>query len=290
MRFDSCCRNAAALAAVAIAACTAALGEPVRVDAVQAPAWLERGGRTVPLAPGVVLAGQDKVLTGPNARVRLKMGEGSDVRLGEYAEFTLERAEDRGGTFRAALDVLKGAFRFTTNLVSRARARDVTIRVKNVTAGIRGTDVWGKSSDERDLVCLLDGAITVGSEGFPDVTLDKANDFYQRPRAGGAPQVAKVDQAQVDTWSKETALDDDAGTREGRGWRIVAATLPSRDDALRMARALRAAGFAADVAPGPENATLVRVGVYANEAQARTVMGNLRGLPGVMLPKVVAIE
>jgi len=273
-----------------LAAAVPAFAQPARVDAVQAPAWLERGGRTVPLAPGTVLGGQDKVLTGANARVRVKLGEGSDVRLGEYAEFTLDRAEDRGGTFRAALAVLKGAFRFTTNLVARAHPRDVTIRVKNVTAGIRGTDLWGKSTDERDLVCLLEGAISVGSEGFPTVKLDTPNDFYQRPRAGGEPQVSKVDAAQVALWSKETALEDDAAAREGRGWRIVAATLPNRDDALRMARALRVAGFAADVAPGPENATLVRVGAFATESQARTVMGNLRGHPGVLLPKVVPIE
>ena len=283
-------RTTAGALLLVLGAAWPAFAQPARVDAVQAPAWLERGGRTVPLATGTVLGGQDKVVTGANARVRLKMGEGSDVRLGEYAEFTLDRAEDRGGTFRAALAVLKGAFRFTTNLASRARSRDVTIRVKNVTAGIRGTDVWGKSSDERDLVCLLEGAITVASDGFPGVKLDKPNDFYQRPRAGGEPQVSRVDQAQVDIWSKETALEDDAAAREGQGWRIVVATLPSRDDALRIVRGLRGAGFAADAAPGPDNLTLVRVGSFATEVQARTVMGNLRGLPGVLLPKVVPIE
>ena len=266
-----------------------AFAQPARVDAVQAPAWLERAGRTVPLATGTVIAGEDRIVTGANARVRLQLGEGSRVRLGEYAEFTLDRADDRGGAFRAALGMLKGAFRFTTALVARARPRDITIRVKNVTAGIRGTDLWGKSNEERDLVCLLEGAITVGSEGHPTVTLDKPNDFYQRPRSGGAPQVSKVDPAQVDAWSKETALEDDAAAREGNGWRIVAATLPSRDDALKMVRALRSAGFATDVAPGPEGATLVRVGQYATEAQARAVMGNRRGLPGVILPKVVPL-
>ena len=266
-----------------------AFAQPVRVDAVQSPAWLERDGRTVPLATGTVIAGQDRIVTGANARVRLQLAEGSSVRLGEYAEFTLDRAEDRGGTFRAALGVLKGAFRFTTGLVARARPRDVTIRVKNVTAGIRGTDLWGKSSDDRDLVCLLEGAITVGSEGHPTVTLDKPNDFYQRARSGAAPQVSKVDQAQVDLWSKETALEDDGVAHEGRGWRIVAATMPNRDEALKLVRSLRAAGFASEAAPGPEGATLVRVGPFSTEAQARAVMGNLRGLPGVSLPKVVPL-
>jgi hypothetical protein len=53
-----------------------------------------------------------------------------------------------------------------------------------VTAGIRGTDLWGKSNDARDLVCLLEGKISVGAEGHPAVTLDQPLDFYQNPRDG----------------------------------------------------------------------------------------------------------
>ena len=277
-----------AVAVVLAAASAAALAEPTKVEAVQYPAWLERGGNTVPLTPGTVILPSDRIRTGANARVEMRMGEGSTVKLGENAKLVIEKIDDRG-IFRSALSILDGAFRFTTDALRKAQKRDIAIHVKNVTAGIRGTDLWGKSTEERDLVCLLEGAITVGSEGRPTVTLDKPNDFYQRPRAG-EPQVSKVDQAQVEIWSKETALEDDAAAGEGRGWRIVAATLPNRDDALKMVRALRAAGFAADVAPGPENATLVRVGRFATETQARTVMGNLRGLPGVILPKVVPIE
>src|SRR6478609_611770 len=118
----------------------AALAQPVRVESVQAPAWLERAGRAVALSPGVSLQADDKVVTGGNARVRLRLGEGSAVRLGERAQFVVERVEDRG-LFRAALSVLSGAFRYTTDAVLKGRSRDVSIRVKHVTVGIRGTDV-----------------------------------------------------------------------------------------------------------------------------------------------------
>ena len=47
-----------------------------------------------------------------------------------------------------------------------------------------GTDLWCKSTDERDLVCLLEGKISVGAQGHPEVTLDKPLDFYQKPRDG----------------------------------------------------------------------------------------------------------
>src|SRR3954471_16466380 len=91
----------------------ASLAQPVRVESVQAPAWLERAGRTVALQPGIALQADDKVVTGGNARVPLRLAEGSAVRLGERAQFMVERVEDRG-LFRAALSVVSGAFRYTT--------------------------------------------------------------------------------------------------------------------------------------------------------------------------------
>ena len=280
-------KTIAALLLALIAAAPAAWGQAAVVDGVQAPAWLERGGRAVPLAPGVQLQAQDKVVTGGNGRARLTLPEGSAVRLGQNATFVIERADNRG-VFRAALNVIEGAFRFTTALASRARPREVSIRVKNVTAGIRGTDLWGKSSEARDLVCLLEGAITVGSEGFPTVTLDKPNAFYQRPR-GGEPVVSSVDAAQVAAWSAETAIDGEGAAAEGKGWRIVVSTLGNRDDALRLTRRLRGLGFAAELGSRGES-YLVQIGGFAAEQQARSVMGNLRGLPGVGLPKVEPVE
>src|SRR4051812_48045859 len=117
------------LLAFASLAAIGAAAEGARVDSVQAPAWLERSGRSVPLATGVELQAGDKVVTGGNARTRLLLSEGSAVRLGENATFTFERIEHRG-VFRAALNVLEGAFRFTTALANRARPRDVSIKVK----------------------------------------------------------------------------------------------------------------------------------------------------------------
>ena len=113
------------LAAIALAiASGAALAEPTRVEAVQYPAWLERGGNAVPLAPGTTLVASDRIRTGANARVQLRMGEGSTVKLGENARLVIEKIEDRG-IFRSALSVLDGAFRFTTDALRKAQKRDI---------------------------------------------------------------------------------------------------------------------------------------------------------------------
>jgi hypothetical protein len=270
---------------LAFALCAAARlagAAPAVVEAVQYPAWLERGGIAVPLTPGTPLQAQDRLRTGANARVQLKMAEGSAVKLGENAQFVFERAEERG-VFRATLSVLAGAFRFTTDAVRRGGRRDVTIKVKNATAGIRGTDLWGKSTDERDIVCLLEGKITVGSEGHPTVTLDQPLDFYQKPR-NGDPAVAKVDQAQIDQWARETEISADAAAaRVGGKWRVMAAKFPSRDEALLLNRSLRSGGYPSEVLARDGQFAVV-IPNLAGESEARALMANLRNMPGVLAP------
>jgi len=254
------------------------------VEAVQYPAWLERDGRSVPLTPGTVLQSNDQLRTGSNARVQLKLGEGSTVKLGEKAKFQIERVEDRG-IFKATLNVLTGAFRFTTDALKKKIQRDVSIKAKNVTAGVRGTDLWGKSTDDRDLICLLEGKITVGAEGHPTVTLDNPLDFYQKPRDGN-PEVAKVDAKQIEQWSAETEIEKEgAAARAGGRWMVTATVFKDRDPALVLARDLRSAGYPAEVGHD-KRGFFVHVSGLAGEPQARALMSNLRTLPGVATPLV----
>ena len=272
------------LAASLLALVSAASAQTVVVEAVQYPAWLERGGNAVPLTPGLQLESRDRLRTGPNARVQLQLAEGSAVKLGENAQFVIERAEDRG-IFRAALSVIAGAFRFTSGVYGTGRNRDVGIKVKNVTVGIRGTDLWGKSTAERDWVVLLEGKISVGSEGNPTVTLDQPLDWYQKPR-DAPPGISRADRKIVEEWARETEISaDGAAARAGGRWRMVAAVKPKRDDAMALSRLLRRAGYPSEVV-AKEGYFLVQVPNLMGEAEARALMSSIRDIPGVALPTV----
>ena len=271
----------AAIVVGGMLAAASAMAQPVRVDAVQSPAWLERNSRSVPLAAGTVLQPRDRLVTGDNGRVQLQLAEGSALKLGANAQFVIDRAEDRG-VFRAALDVVTGAFRFTTAAMRRARGRDVAIKVKNVTVGIRGTDVWGKSSAERDFVVLIEGEATVGSAGEPRIALATPLQMYEKPRDRPSRLVA-IDQGQLDALAQETEIAHGGG-RPGE-WRIVVARAASRDSARELQRRLRVAGFPADL-DTIDGAWHVVVANLGSETHARAVMGNMRGIPGVTLPKV----
>ena len=279
MKIALCCAFLCAFAPLSLAAPNAL------VDAVQYPAWLERGGASVPLTPGVELQSGDKLRTGANARVQLKLAEGSRVKLGENAQFAIAKIEG-GGVLRATLGVLNGAFRFTTDPSERGERRDVQIQVRDVTAGIRGTDVWGKSTPERDIVCLIEGRVTITAAGQPATSLEASRDFYQKPRDQNPSPVEKIDAQQLAQWSEETEIPGNGGAaREGGRWRVIVATFHSRDGAQRFNRALRAEGYPAKIV-GDDPPYAVQVSGLASENDARNLIANLRTVPGVLLPRV----
>src|SRR3954463_13974468 len=93
------------------------------VEGVQMPAWMQRAGGRLPILPGTQLRAGDEVATGAGARLLIKLAEGSVVKLGENAQMSFSEVAPSADLFRAALNVLQGAFRFTTDVVSKARTR-----------------------------------------------------------------------------------------------------------------------------------------------------------------------
>lgn len=219
------------------------------VDAVLAPAWRERAGRVEPLAPGMELKSRDRVRTGEGARVYLRLADGSAVKLGENGDLLAERLGPREKQFfSAALDVAKGAFRFTTDRLGRLSQRDVSIRVATVTAGIRGTDLWGKTEPERDFVCLLEGRITVSHENGDTREMTEALTFYAALRGQPPKGIERADPETVKRWAAETEIASGAGAmRRGGRWKVVLGDADSQEGALDLYDRARQAGYAAAI-------------------------------------------
>lgn len=219
------------------------------VEAVVSPAWVERaGGPREPLAPGTVLNDGDRVLTGGGARALLRVSEGSGIKLGENAQLRVDRISDRGvDTGRVVsgmLEVLQGAFRFTTRLFGSPRARrEIDVRIVTMTAGIRGTDVWGKSSPDRDVVCLIEGRIFVQhrEQAF---TMQDPLSFFVAARDGSRQPVAPVPEAQLKEWAEETEITPASGASSSGGkHHLTLAAAVDNDTATALAQRLRAAGY-----------------------------------------------
>lgn len=265
------------------------------VEGVQMPAWVERGGVKQPLAAGMELLAADRISTGANSRILLRLAEGSQVKLGENAQMSLDRLaqrqDNRQTLLLAAIDVARGAFRFTTDAKARLLSRrEVDIRVSTVTAGIRGTDLWGKSAGDRDIVCLIEGRIVVQREAEQPVNLDQALQFYIAPKANGRPdtskpvQLATVTAEQLTQWAAETEIATGQGAaRRGGKWKLVAASSADQNAALAVYDKLRAEGYAASIFPignAQTRAYEVRIGGLPSKAEAEALGIRVESIAG----------
>ena len=280
----------ALLAALSIAqaAHAASPAAVLTVESVLSPAWVERAnGRREPLAVGMALANKEKIHTGDGGRAMLRLAEGSAVKLGESAMLAVDDLAQKqdaksGAVVSASLDVVRGAFRFTTGLLGKSSAqRDVKVKVNVVTAGIRGTDVWGKSDNDRDIVCLLEGRITV-AHGAAQFTMQEPNSFYIAPRKGQAQPPSRVSEQQVREWSEETEIAPRTGAgRRGGTFSVTVASAADERSAAAQRDKLRESGFPADTVRTGEGSAArheVRVGALADNADATTLAERLRGL------------
>lgn len=263
------------------------------IDSVQMPAWVERNGIRQPIEPGKTLQNRDRVLTGADARVLIQLAEGSAVKLGENTQLDLNalgRRENR--VFTAALDVAKGAFRFTTGVFSSLRQeRAVNVRIATITAGIRGTDLWGISNAERDLICLLEGRVTIFHALDQSRELSEPLSFYVAPKGAAPGPVSKVDAEQIAQWAAKTEIQPGSGyAQRGGKWKVELATLDGQTDALALYDQARQAGYAVSIKPraaaGGGYRYAVRVSELPSKAEAEILSSKLAGALALTAPVV----
>jgi hypothetical protein len=254
------------------------------VEGLQLPVWLARGAKREPLALGAQLRNGDRIESGPGARVLLRLADGSMVKLGENARFTLEGlARKRAGTglLTATLGVLRGAFRFTTTAIYNFRgARDVQVRFTTVTVGIRGTDLWGKSTDARDIVALIEGKVTLMRAGGGPVQMEQARTVYQAPRNAPALPIEPISAEQLGLFAAETEIAPGQGALgKGGRWRVYAARATSQSEALAVYDRVREAGYPATIDPvlaQGKTVYRVRIGGLLSESDGTVVAVKLK--------------
>ena len=251
------------------------------VEIVQMPAWAERGGARIPLTPGMELRDRDELKTGTNSRLLLRMGDGSLVKLGENAALGLDGMRlRRDSVFEAALKVAQGAFRFTTEAAKKFRGkREINISIATVTAGIRGTDLWGKSDPERQIVALIEGRIEVTPPGESPIAMDQPLSFYQRERGQSQP-VVPIPIEQLKAWAAETEPQPGEGvSRRGGKFRIIASGL-AYGPAQSLYDELRRAGYPAEIIPAKtkdKRVYNVRLSNFETQKDAESVASRLKG-------------
>lgn len=286
----------------------------VVVQGMQMPAWLQRGATTQPLSVGMALNDGDKLVTGAGARILLQAADGSAIKLGENAGLTvsnLAQQHEGKGLFTALLDVAKGAFRFTTASIAKLQAREVTVRVAGATVGIRGTDVWGKVGGKMsiavmekamgksladadkgakmdfDVVCLIEGKISVAHGSEEPFVMDQPQSFYVMPKDAPPLPVTGLATEQLAKWAADTEIAKGQGEiRSGGKWKVLLLTASSERDAITSYDELRAAGYDARIRPLQGGQYQLRITHLSSRAEAQALASKLTGKMGITAPTV----
>ena len=252
------------------------------VEGIQLPAWVTRDGKRQPLAIGTELQNSDEVSTGGNSRLLLRLGDGSVVKLGENGRLQLSDLvqKRKQGFLAATLKVLEGAFRFTTDVALKARgSRDITVQFPTITAGIRGTDIWGKNLGDKEVVVLIEGKITVTRTGDQPVEMKDPLTYLQAPKTGAAT-VEAVPMEQLKAWAAETEISDGAGAlRKGGRWKLYLGNYQQQLEALSLYDSLRREGYPVRIQPGQADSGQIyrlRLAGFSSEQEANALGARLK--------------
>lgn len=178
--------------------------QQTEVIELQERAWLARGNVVTTLNLKENLQTGDQIRTGKNSRVWLKLPDNSVVKLGEFAMFTIHDLKPSNNMLQGSFELLRGAFRLTTPPQTSTK-HDFQIKVNAITAGIRGTDIWGTTQSDKDLICLLDGQISVQS-GTVKTTLSNPRDYFIVPK-NAEPTIGVLENDEkFNEWVKSTEL------------------------------------------------------------------------------------
>lgn len=115
------------------------------VSRVQGQAWAEGAGQRRSLSRGDAVAAQDRLTTGPGARLEVRLADATALTLGENSEALLQDFvfAPQGKAASLLLDVGKGAFRVITGEIAKRNPEAFRVLLPGATIGIRGTDFWG---------------------------------------------------------------------------------------------------------------------------------------------------
>jgi hypothetical protein len=260
------------------------------VEGLQFPVWVERADQRIPLAPGDAVAAGEQIITGDGGKVWVQMPDKARVKLGPEAALNVSAvnvtstAEAQStDVLDGALDVIKGAFRYTTGELSKLWQRDLRISLGNTaTIGIRGTDLWGQVEGDSQFVVLLEGRISVQPQASAAaLTLQNPLEIYR----AGASAVDSVDMAAVQALAPITELDSGSGVmRQGGAYQLHLASFSRARHADAMSARLARAGLATRVTQASvDGQDWFRVSVLslASLEDARALRARLAGQSGV---------
>lgn len=263
-----------------------------KVDLVQVPVWVERGGIRASVKAGWAIFAGDRLFTGPEGRLQLSLAGDGKLKLSGNAEIAFAAPADNKTVGEAPLfDVRGGVFQFTAPIVERADAPGTIITLNGVaSANLRGGQVVGK----QDTICLIDGAAVITGAGQTSATMNQPQTVVNVTPAGKVLAPIPMPQERLAQWVSNAQPVNGKPALHAEGtWDVSLNSGYNLKELETMACRIQKRGYPSEIYPVREPGKQVwyRVVVrrFSSKAEAVQFLGTARELgakePWVLLPQ-----
>lgn len=112
------------------------------VKKVQGSVTVSHEARAVAAIPGMAVYPSDRIMTGPDGAVGITLRDDTLLSYGPNSTVLLDRFTFNPATHEGGMlvSLLKGSMVFVTGLIGKKTPEAVTVKTRNATIGIRGTE------------------------------------------------------------------------------------------------------------------------------------------------------
>ncbi len=133
-----------------------------KVVAAYGGVYVERGTERLAVKSGFELAQKDLVLTQKRAKAQLLFADQTVITLGQETRFAIEAYSAQSASLQAQFRIEEGSFRSITGSIGKLAPKEFTLKTKNSTIGIRGTQILGIIGAQEHIACTS-GQISVAN-------------------------------------------------------------------------------------------------------------------------------
>lgn len=131
---------------------------------VEGTAFITHDGKKTAAAIDTPVYMNDQIETGPDSKIHVLFVDETELTLADNAALSVDQYvfdETAGSGGRGRYSILRGAFLFTSGMMTKIQNPDVEINTAYGAIGLRGTTVWGGSINDEYNVFVQDGAVSV---------------------------------------------------------------------------------------------------------------------------------
>jgi SPOR domain len=266
-----------------------------RVEKVQFPAWVERGGIRASIKSGWAIFTADRIVTGSDGRVELGIAGGGNLKISGDADIAVTPAfEFTGNAEPTLLSVRRGAIQYAAPLARTGSGGTSLDFGDAIVADVTAGRLMGRVDSSEAMIALVDAVVKISGPKLNPGTMREPNTFLRVPRQGRANAVTNASDERMARWlsSAETIRGRPTLTADGT-WDVSLNSGYSVKELEGMACRIQRRGFPTEIYPvkEPGKLTWYRVVVrrFATKGDAVNFLGTAKSLgskePWVLVPQ-----